>query len=655
MSAATLMPAVALAAVAAVSALAAYWFFVLRRMLPLDRRLRESRERAEDLKRFSLEIMDLDPSAQTVALALNELGHRVLSSLHSRMPSLVLAWIRRQEGGSGVLAAHKGAVWAKLGLESLRFDTPLFLEALGEGRLERDLLAPPAEPPPLLRSLADHGLSRLALVPWGKPSGSSGLLAVADPDPGGRGLEEAGPFLELAGRLATLLSAVVDDIQSLAQARERLQGGLSAAMAELNQTQSRLIQKSREIRTLHEVANTLTSRDSETRTTLSAIVSIVARYLEADLVAFLLLDESAGELVTQPGAYGLEGSEMLYRIPLSQEGSSSVRVFKTGEPFVTGDAQNDPRVIAQYVKLWKIHSLMVVPVKSEGHPIGVIRVGSFKRGSFTPEHLDLVTVIAEEASVFVETALLNRRLSETAEQLKALNRMKDDFVSTVSHEFKTPLTTLMGFITILLSGETGPLSEQQSRFLTVAQNAVNRLTQLVTELLDLSKLEAGARMDMKALPLEPLVRSSVEAHEPAASKAGKLLTADIPKRLPKVWGDPRWLTLVVDNLLSNALKFTRPGGRIRVSVADKGGLLLVCVQDDGIGIPREDREHIFEKFYRARNHAEANAPGTGLGLAITREIVLKHGGKIWFESEPGQGTKFYFVISAARAGEANLA
>ncbi|MBI4375705.1 MAG: HAMP domain-containing histidine kinase [Elusimicrobia bacterium] len=429
------------------------------------------------------------------------------------------------------------------------------------------------------------------------------------------------------------------------------QRSLEQVQRQADELRQFFVRKSREAETLLEVA-AAGSRSSQERSTLSAIVSIVARYLEADLVAFLLLDESTGELVTQPGAYGLEGDDLLYRIPLTEEGSSSVRVFRTGQPFITGDAQNDPGVISGFAKLWRAHSLMVIALRKEGHSIGVMRVGSFKRDFFTQEHLDLLKVIADEATVIVETAILNRRLGETAEQLQALSRMKDEFVTTVSHEFKTPLTTIRGFVSVMRTGDTGALTDQQEKFLTVVDNAVRKLEQLVTELLDLSKLEGGAAMDMRSLSLGELVSSVVDAHRGQAVEAGKVLVCEIPQRLPSVRGDEKWLRLVVDNLVSNALKFTKPGGRVAVSAMDKGDLVMVRVEDDGIGIHPEDKPNIFQKFYRARNSAELAVPGTGLGLAISREIINKHAGRIWFESEPGRGSKFFFVLSTAARGEA---
>ena len=160
---------------------------------------------------------------------------------------------------------------------------------------------------------------------------------------------------------------------------------------------------------------------------------------------------------------------------------------------------------------------------------------------------------------------------------------------------------------------------------------------------------------MAPLDIGKLAVESVENHQHAAAEAGKTLSTDVPASLPKALGDERWLHLVLDNLVSNAIKFTQPGGRVRVVARDKGEFVMVSVSDDGIGIPPEDREKVFERFYRAGNRAEVNAPGTGLGLAIAREVVDKHGGKIWLESELGKGTTFHFVVPAAGWGrdEAN--
>ncbi len=632
-----------LSSICAVAAL--WWWFSFHKVMPLEREARALRAELEDLRKFAAEALDLDGTLRRPGHALEDAASRVLGAIHRRRPDLSLAAFARRPDGGAVLLAHRGGPWARLELSSFRFDAGLLARAASSGRSSWSLGDGAEGEDELTRALAAQGYSAAVAGGWGDERGAGVVLAVrTSPEEKDEAL---GSRLEIAAATLRSSSALAAGLADLSNSREKLQGGLSAAMEELTAAQDRLIKKSKEIKTLHDVAGALSSRAAQAPSTLAAIVSIVARALEADLVAFLLLDEGTGELVTQPGAFGLEGEELLYRLALSDERSSSVRVFKTRRPFRTGDAQNDPQVIAHYAKMWSVHSLMVVPLILEDRCIGVMRVGSKRKNAFSDEQIALVSVIAEEAAIIVETAILNRRLAKTAEQLATLNRMKDEFVSTVSHEFKTPLTTISGFLTVMLEGDTGPLNAQQMKFLAIAKSASKRLSGLVSDLLDLSRLEGGAKMEPGPLDLGRLVLESIENHQPAAAEAGKTLSSEAPTALPMALGDERWLHLVLDNLVSNAIKFTHPGGRVRVRVQDKGEFVMVSVSDDGIGIPPEDREKVFERFYRAGNRSEVNAPGTGLGLAIAREVVDKHGGKIWLESELGKGTTFHFVVPAA--------
>lgn len=630
---------------AAISAAFAWWAFVFRRQLPMQKSLLAKEAELAAARDLAARLLDAQALASRPAQALAEAAGRILDALRVSHPDLALAVIAQRPDGGGVMLAHRGGAWSRVPLSSLRFDSALLGRAASFG--QADWRMEPGEPgmDPLGKVLSDLGYVAAALHGW-QGEASAGVLVAAQSRQG-ESLGGARSDLLMATAALRATAALTEGIIRLLETHEKLQGGLSAAMAELTQTHDRLIKKSKEVRTLHEVASAL-SQAGRHSSSLSAIVTIVAKAVEADFVAFLLLDESTGELVTQPGAYGVEGDDLLYRISLKEDHSSSVRVFKTRKPFVTGDAQQDPGSIANYAKMWSIHSLMAVPLVVEEHVLGVMRVGSRRKDAFGDEALALVRAVAEEAAILVETAMLNRRLSETAEQLAALNRMKDEFVSTVSHEFKTPLTTITGFLSVMLDGETGPVTEQQVKFLQIAKSAAKRLAGLVSDLLDLSRLESGARMDLRPLSLVELLSLSVENHEPVAAEGGKTIVWEPDPRLPRAVADERWLGLVVDNLISNALKFTRPGGRVVVETKDKGEFLMVSVCDDGIGVPPQDREKVFERFYRAANRSEVNAPGTGLGLAIAREVIAKHGGKIWLDSELGKGSTFHFVVPAAR-------
>lgn len=643
------MTLVLLGLAAAASGIAVYWYFLFKRLLPLEMALRRSRGQADDLKMFSLEILEGEHSG-ALPHSPAEIGQRALRAVGKFAPDLQLWWIskEKQSGAVSVQAARQGAGGGTVRLENESFGLEAYEDVFAQGGVSRDLRSKAeAGDKAYLTALAEAGIRRVRMVAWGKQNGPSGILIAGDPDPAGRDLARMRPFLDLVRPLAGSLASASENLSALAQAQESLQDGLSTAIADLTDTRGLLIQRSRQIKTLHDVVTTLMPHTAQTQSTLSAIVSIVAKSIGADMVAFLLLDETGSELVTQPGAYGLESQDLFYRISLAEEDSSSVRAFKSGEPFVTGDAQNDTQVLSRYAKLWKTNSLMVIPLKVDDHSIGVMRIGSYKRDYFTREHVELMSVIAREAAIIVETAMLNRKLSETAEQLTALNRMKDDFVSTVSHEFKTPLTTIMGFLTVILEGETGPMTEQQGKFLEIAMGAAKRLAGLVSDLLDISKLEGGAQMEMKTYALGNILQASLENHRHNAAKAGKKLTHDVPEQLPSVVCDERWIGVALDNLVSNGLKFTKPQGTVHVSAVDKGEFLMICVTDDGIGIPQEDKARIFEKFFRAANRADIVAAGTGLGLAIAKEIITKHGGKIWFESDLDRGSKFFFILKVA--------
>jgi signal transduction histidine kinase len=634
------------ALIAAAAGAAAWWTLAFRRLLPLERALRAKQAELEAARALAGRLFDANSFSQRPAQALAEAAGRALDELQRLHPGLAFAAAARAPDGRALLLAHRGGAWARAPLTALRFDQGLLARAAADGEASWELERSGAAAGDLLaEALADLGYTAAEARGWTGEDGA-GALVAAQCAPGPE-LADAREDVAMAAAALRAAAALAERLARLFETRERLQGGLTAAMEELTHTHDRLIRKSKEVRTLHDVAMALVNR-AERGGALAAVGAIVARAIEADLVAFLTVDEATGELATQPGAYGLDEEEMYYRLPMSDDRASSVRVFKTRVPFVSGDAQNDPGTIQRYVRLWRVHSLMVVPLIVEDRVLGVMRVGSRRRNAFTAEALQLVTVVAEEAAILVETAILNRRLSETTEQLAALNRMKDEFVSTVSHEFKTPLTTITGFLSVMLDGETGPLTQQQMKFLQIAKAAAKRLAGLVSDLLDLSRLEGGAKMELRPLDLVELVSQSIDNHQPAAAEGGKTLVWNRPPRALSVLGDPRWLGLVVDNLVSNAVKFTRPAGRIAVDAREKGEFLMISVTDDGIGIPEADREKLFERFYRASNRGEVNAPGTGLGLAIAREVVSKHGGKIWFESEVGRGTTFHFVVPTAR-------
>ncbi|MEK9145351.1 MAG: GAF domain-containing sensor histidine kinase [Elusimicrobiota bacterium] len=634
---------------AASCASAVYWYMRFEKILPMDRRLRLEQEKSSALGAFAKELFEAQRPPESPQLISETLQFGV-ERFSARFAGLHLfLWRRMAMGGSfsdvgAELVARTGFLPAlepvdmELGPELWRLAASSPEKACWRGDI----------PPPLGERLKFRGLRSGRLLAWGKEGRIWGILGVLDADPEGRSLEEHGKGIEL---LAAFLSAAADRAAALREQsveREQLEGGLSATMQRLDETNLQLIQKAREMRSLHEVTDAI-SAHPDRPDSLGPIASTVAKALDADVVVFLLLDDDTGDLVSQPGAYGLADDESsLYRISLKNEMASSVRVFRSGVAFATGDALNDPRVIAHYARLWKVNSLIVVPLRIEDRRIGVMRVGSFRKNFFNEGHVEFVQVIAEEAAVLIENAMRAKRLVEMNSQLAHLHRLKDDFVSTVSHEFKTPLTTIRGFLDVVLEGEAGPLTDDQRKFLGISKSSAERLTLLVSDLLDISKLEGGVAMEFAPLDLGEAAARCVENNLWEADRRKIRLELKVPARLPQAHGDARWLSQVFDNLISNAFKFTPAGGRVLLSIVNKGECLQACVEDSGVGVAAEEAARLFEKFYRAKSHASMNAPGTGLGLAICKSIIDKHEGKIWVESEPGNGARFIFLVPVAK-------
>jgi signal transduction histidine kinase len=240
-----------------------------------------------------------------------------------------------------------------------------------------------------------------------------------------------------------------------------------------------------------------------------------------------------------------------------------------------------------------------------------------------------------ERAARAEAEAVQRLLSEQNERLRELDKLKDEFVSLVSHELRTPLTSIRGYLELMLSEE---LSDDQRRFLRIVDRNSERLLDLVSDLLFLAQIEAGKlAIEVGSFDLKRLVEECVEASAAVAESRGVELEATIG-RLPKIEGDRTRLHQVLDNLLSNALKFTPSGGRVDVSLKRDGDTAVVEVGDSGLGIPEEEQARLFERFFRSSNATENAIPGTGLGLTITKAIVERHGGGIEIESAENAGT-----------------
>lgn len=227
-------------------------------------------------------------------------------------------------------------------------------------------------------------------------------------------------------------------------------------------------------------------------------------------------------------------------------------------------------------------------------------------------------------------------------RVRRLETVRRDFISNVSHELRTPLASLKALTETLRDGALKD-PKVARRFLGRIETEVDALTQMTAELLELTRIESGqVPLEFKSIPAGELLLSAADRMRAQAERAGLMLRLGNSQDMTEVRVDPSRLEQVLVNLIHNAIKFTRPGGEVILSAQAKGNFVSFAVQDTGVGIPEDDLERIFERFYKA-DRARSGG-GTGLGLSIARHIVEAHGGKIWAESTEGRGSIFYFTV-----------
>ena len=227
---------------------------------------------------------------------------------------------------------------------------------------------------------------------------------------------------------------------------------------------------------------------------------------------------------------------------------------------------------------------------------------------------------------------------------KEVERLKDEMISAVSHEMRTPLTAMLGYGDLLLENAVTP--EQQQTYLRILYKETERLNELIDNFLDLQRLRSRREpFTCRALAITPLLEETAALF--AAQSQRHHMTVDCPADLPQVRGNDKHLRQVFNNLVSNAVKYSPEGGEVYLGARLENDSIRIMVRDEGIGIPPEAAEMIFERFYRIDNSDRRAVGGTGLGLALVREIITAHGGRVWVESEEGKGSTFFVSLPVA--------
>jgi len=320
---------------------------------------------------------------------------------------------------------------------------------------------------------------------------------------------------------------------------------------------------------------------------------------------------------------------------------------RTGEVQCCRDSELDPRVDREACRKIGVRSMICVPIGLGADTLAVLKVYSGRPDWFDDSAIERVRLLAEMTGLACDAAQARTSALVVAlERLEDLDRMRNDFVSLLNHELRTPLASVTGYLELLADEELNP---QQTGFVEIAQRNTARLTEMVDQLLTLARLDSGkTELSAKPVNVAGVAADAIEAIRPAAEHGGVSVSLETEGA---VWslGDARWLSQIADNLVANAVKYTPAGGSVHVRVA-RGNPehVLLRVSDTGIGIPEEELPRLFERFYRASTAVNSSIPGTGLGLAITKALIEGLGGDVVVRSEVGSGTTFDVTLPAAR-------
>jgi len=292
-----------------------------------------------------------------------------------------------------------------------------------------------------------------------------------------------------------------------------------------------------------------------------------------------------------------------------------------------------------------VRAVIIAPMLWEGKGLGAISVGRENPGPFTEKDIALLRTFADQAVIAIQNARLFREIQDKSRQLEVANQHKSEFLANMSHELRTPLNAIIGFSEVLLERLFGDLNEKQDDYLKDIHSSGRHLLNLINDILDLSKVEAGRmELDLSTFDLPSAIANALTLIRERAQKHGIAIAQNVESGLGDVVADERKFKQILLNLLSNAVKFTPDGGRIDVSARRQGDNIMIAVHDTGIGIAPEDQEAVFEEFRQVGRHYTSKQEGTGLGLALTRRFVELHGGRISVDSKPGLGSTFTFTL-----------
>jgi signal transduction histidine kinase len=382
------------------------------------------------------------------------------------------------------------------------------------------------------------------------------------------------------------------------------------------------------------------------KSVLNTLVESIARLCEADMAAIRRPKGSAFLHVASHGSPA-EYDEYMQNRPIEPgRGTTAGRVLLEGKPVHIPDVQADPEYTMVDIsrRTGGFHTILGLPLLREGSPIGVVILGRTTVRPFTEKQIALATTFADQAVIAIENVRLFDEIQDKSRQLEEASQHKSQFLANMSHELRTPLNAILGYTELMADGAYGEPSEKMVGILQRLEANGRHLLGLINDVLDLSKIEAGQlELELSDYSIEDIAQTVRSTLEPLAADKKLAFKLEIAPELPPGRGDGRRLTQVLINLVGNAIKFT-DAGEVAIKAEAHNGSFHVSVRDTGPGISPADQAKLFQEFQQADNAITRKKGGTGLGLAISKRIIEMHGGRIWVESQPGQGSTFAFTL-----------
>jgi two-component system, NtrC family, sensor kinase len=412
-----------------------------------------------------------------------------------------------------------------------------------------------------------------------------------------------------------------------------------------------------ELRALGDVGRALSST-LDLDTVLQTIVTRASQLAGTDACSVYEYDETT-EAFHLRATHNLDEdvAALARRTPTRKGEGIQGRMAVTRQPvqipdIVAADAYRGP--LRDILLRTGTRALLAIPMLREDELIGGFTVGKKTPGAFAPEVIELLQTFATQSALAIQNARLFREIADKSRLLEAASRHKSEFLANMSHELRTPLNAILGFSEVLAERMFGEVNEKQAEYLQDILSSGRHLLSLINDILDLSKVEAGRlELELGRFHLPTALDNALTLVRERATRHGITLTHTVDERLGNIVADERKVKQILVNLLSNAVKFTPEGGRVGLTATAAESVVTIAVSDTGIGIAPEDQAAVFEEFRQVGRDDTRTQEGTGLGLTLAKRFVELHGGRIWVQSQVGQGSTFSFTLRVRPDGRSS--